>query len=98
MEAITDEFSRLVKGHDLMAKLDAHIEGEMDDGFRVVDDNVNALRNNNKNNSSSNANGNSQDNNSEPKTKKRASSSSSSSAKAPASNKKRKVMTATKKT
>lgn len=42
VEGITDEFSRLVKTQDIMAKLDAVIEGEMDDGFNVRDENVNA--------------------------------------------------------
>jgi hypothetical protein len=42
-EAITDEFSRLVKTQDVMAKLDAVVMGEMDDGFRVREDNVNYL-------------------------------------------------------
>lgn len=42
-EAITDEFSRLVKTQDIMAKLDAVVKGEMDDGFRVREDNVNYL-------------------------------------------------------
>jgi hypothetical protein len=41
VEGITDEFARLVKTQDIMAKLDAVVEGEMDDGFQVRDENVN---------------------------------------------------------
>lgn len=41
VEGITDEFATLVKTQDVMAKLDGVVEGEMDDGFRVRDENVN---------------------------------------------------------
>ena len=41
VEGITDEFATLVKTQDVMAKLDGVVEGEMDDGFGVRDENVN---------------------------------------------------------
>ena len=44
VEGITDEFSRLVKTQDVMAKLDAVVRGDMDDGFLVRDENVNASK------------------------------------------------------
>ena len=49
VEAITDEFATLVKTNDSMAKLDAVVQGHMDDSFQIRDENVNAtVRNNNK--------------------------------------------------
>ena len=45
VEGITDEFARLVKTQDVMAKLDAVVQGNMDDGFHVEDENVNRIRN-----------------------------------------------------
>jgi hypothetical protein len=41
VEGMTDEFTTLVKTQDVMAKLDGVVEGEMDDGFRVQEENVN---------------------------------------------------------
>ena len=44
VEAITDEFVTLEKTHDVMARLDAQVEGDMDEGYssRRHDANVNA--------------------------------------------------------
>lgn len=44
VEGITNEFATFVKTQDVMAKLDAVVEGEMDEGFRVQDENVNNLK------------------------------------------------------
>ena len=42
VEAITDEFVTLdAERTNMMDKFDAVIEGEMDEGYRVTDDNVN---------------------------------------------------------
>ena len=42
VEAITDEFVTLdTERTNMMDKFDAVIEGEMDEGYRVTDDNVN---------------------------------------------------------
>lgn len=41
VEGITDEFATLAKTSDAMKTLDAVVEGEFDDGFRVRDENVN---------------------------------------------------------
>ena len=58
VEGITDEFARLVKTQDVMAKLDAVVQGNMDDGFHhVEDENVNRTRNNDKQQSSQDGNG-----------------------------------------
>ena len=46
VEGITDEFARLVHTQDVMAKLDAVVEGDMDHNrFHVEDENVNRVRN-----------------------------------------------------
>lgn len=44
VEALTDEFVTLDKTHDVMARLDAQVEGDMDEGYssRRHDANVNA--------------------------------------------------------
>jgi len=42
VDAITDEFVTLGKTQDIMAKLDAVVEGEMDEGYKVFDVDVNA--------------------------------------------------------
>ena len=42
VEAITDEFVTLEKSHDQMARLDATVEGDMDESYRVAHDDVNA--------------------------------------------------------
>ena len=44
MEGVTNEFATFVKTQDIMAKLDAVVEGEMDDGFTVQDENVNKAK------------------------------------------------------
>eukprot|EP00957_Ditylum_brightwellii_P131934 10060466-Ditylum_brightwellii.AAC.1 len=41
IESITDEFVTLRQTHDVMAQLDAVVEGDMDEGYDVVDDDVN---------------------------------------------------------
>jgi hypothetical protein len=42
VEAITDEFVTLEKSHDQMARLDATVEGDLDESYRVAHDDVNA--------------------------------------------------------
>ena len=44
VEGVTNEFATFVKTQDIMAKLDAVVEGEMDDGFTVQDENVNKAK------------------------------------------------------
>jgi hypothetical protein len=41
VDAITDEFVILEKTQDVMAKLNAVVKGNMDDGYNVVEENVN---------------------------------------------------------
>ena len=41
VESITDEFVTLRKTHDVMAQLEGVVEGDMDKGYQVADDNVN---------------------------------------------------------
>jgi hypothetical protein len=41
VDAITDEFVTLEKTQDVMAKLNAVVKGDMDDGYNVMEENVN---------------------------------------------------------
>lgn len=51
VEGVTDEFATLVQTQDVMAKLDAIVTGaQMDDGYKVVDENVNRVERSNNNN------------------------------------------------
>ena len=42
VESITDEFVTLTKTQDVMAKLNAVVQGNMDEGYAVVEEDVNA--------------------------------------------------------
>lgn len=42
VDSITDEFVTLHQSQDTMAKLNAVVKGDMDEGYDVVDENVNA--------------------------------------------------------
>lgn len=45
VEAITDEFVTLdTERTNMMDKFDAIVEGDMDDGYKVMDDNVNSKK------------------------------------------------------
>jgi hypothetical protein len=47
VEGLTDEFATLVQTQDVMAKLDAIVTGaQMDDGYKVVEENVNRVERN----------------------------------------------------
>lgn len=44
VDAITDEFITVRKTHDVMAKLNAVVRGDMDAGYNVVEENVNVTK------------------------------------------------------
>ena len=51
VEAITDEFVTLdTERTNMMDKFDAIVEGDMDDGYKVTDDNVNSKKKGNDEN------------------------------------------------
>lgn len=49
VDSVTDEFVTLQKTSDVMAKLDAVVKGSMDEGYNVVDDDVNKRSNQQEN-------------------------------------------------